>query len=330
VLRSLPRDPEEPLAAAGTPAPRPYARRAPTVGTVLRLCARLVNQVLANRWRAAAMRSQWRIGYYYADEDAEVGIAADRMRTLVPPQDHDWADPFIVRHGDRSFIFFEDLPYRVGKAHISAVEVFANGEVSAAQTVLERPYHLSYPFVFDWEGELFMLPETAQNRTVELYRCEEFPLRWSLCRVLLDDVRAFDSTLLRDRGRWWLFTNIAEPGAAPSEELSLFWSHSPLGPWLAHRANPVVADVGTARGAGRLYRRDGHLYRPSQDCAADYGSAVSINRIDVLDTSSYHETPVGRIDPDRDAGMHCLHTFGAEGRLRVVDFVVRHPRWSRA
>lgn len=316
-----------PAIAAAEP---PAMEREPTIGAVLRLSWRLVNQVLANRWRAAAMRSQWRIGYYYADEDTDATTRAREMYTLVPPKDHDWADPFIVRHGGRRFIFFEDLPHRVGRAHICAVELFAGGRVGAPQVVLQRPYHLSYPFVFEWEGGLFMIPETAERGSVELYRCEEFPHRWSLYKVLLDGVRAFDSTLVRNGGLWWLFTNIAEPGAAPSEDLSIFWSHALTGPWTPHPANPVVCDVRRARGAGPIFRRDGGLFRPSQDCGADYGSAVWINRIELLDRTSYRETPVARIDPDSRAGMRCLHTFGTEGRLRVVDFVVREPRWSGA
>lgn len=307
-------------------APRPSQ----TLGAVLRLSWRLVSQVICNRWRATAMRSQWRIGYYYADEDADAASPAGQLHTLVPPRDHDWADPFIVNHEGRSFIFFEDLPYAVGRAHIAAVEVLGEGRTGEPQIVLSRPYHLSYPFVFDWEGELYMIPESADNHSIELYRCEQFPHRWSLYKVLLENVRAYDSTLLHEDGRWWLFANVAEGEADPSEELHLYWSTSLEGPWVPHCANPVLSDVRQARGAGPLFRRDGNLYRPSQDCAADYGSAVSINRIDLLDTSSYRETPVGRIEPDRRAGMRCLHTFGTAGRLRVVDFVVRHPRWSNA
>jgi hypothetical protein len=175
-----------------------------------------------------------------------------------------------------------------------------------------------------------MMPETGENRTVEVYRCERFPDRWALHKVLLSNIAAFDATLVREAGRWWMFVNVAEPGADPNEELHLYWSDSPLGPWAPHVANPVLSDVRRARGAGPLFRRDGVLYRPSQDCSAAYGSAVSINRVDVLSTERYQETPVGRMDPDRAAGMRCMHTFGAAGRLRVLDFVVRRSRWSRA
>jgi hypothetical protein len=328
LLRAATSEPGSTRALSAELLPR-GATRAPTVRTLARLCTRLAAQVLANRWHALMRRDQWRIGYYFADEDTEVAYSAAQLRCLVPPKDRDWADPFIMRHDGRCFIFFEELLYSAGKAHISAMEIYADGEAGAPRPVLVRPYHLSYPFIFSWKGEFYMLPETAENGTVELYRCERFPDRWSLHKVLLEGIRAFDATLLREGERWWLFVNVAQPGADPNEELHLYGSESPLGPWVAHPGNPVISDARQARGAGPLFWRNGQLYRPSQDCSTAYGSAVSINRVDVLDEHNYQETPVGRINPDRQAGMRCLHTFGASGRLRVLDFMVRRSRWSR-
>lgn len=302
----------------------------PTPAAVLKLGWRLTTQVLQNRWRELIWRDQWRIGYYFGEEDSGTASPTAQLRRLVPPADRDWADPFIVQWEGRSFIFFEELPYSAGKAHISAVEVFEDREPGEPRTVISRPYHLSYPYLFTWNGTLYMIPESAGNRTVELYRCDEFPHGWTFDRVLIQDVSAYDATLYRDQKRWWLFVNVAEGGADPSEELNLYWSFSPLGPWMPHRANPVVSDARRARSAGALFTRGGVLYRPSQDCSANYGSAVSVNRVDVLDTETYRETPVGRIDPDRSAGMRCLHTVGAAGRLHVLDYQVRRSRWSLA
>jgi len=302
----------------------------PATRDTLLLSWRLAVRIAANRWRALGWRDQWRIGYYQSDEAADLTRPPENLRLLVPPHDHDWADPFIVERHGRRFIFFEELPYVAGKAHISAVEIRPDGEAGVPRRVLERPYHLSYPFVFGWEGELYMLPETAQNGTVELYRCEEFPGRWTLHKVLLEGIRGFDATLLREQDRWWLFVNVAESGADPSEELHLYWSESPLGPWQPHAANPVISDVRCARGAGPLFRRDGVLYRPSQDCSLAYGRAVSINRVDALDPLRYEETSVGRVGPEWLKEMRCLHTVGAAAGLRVVDFQVRRPKWSRA
>ncbi len=162
---------------------------------------------------------------------------------------------------------------------------------------------------------------------MELYRCEEFPDRWSLHKVLFQRIRAVDATLLREPDRWWLFVNVAEPGADPSEELHLYWSDTPLGPWHAHAANPVLSDVRRARGAGPLFRQDGVLYRPSQDCSVAYGHAVSINRVDVLDPQRYEETPVGRIGPSGTARCAACIPTARWANLRVVDYQVRRPKW---
>lgn len=311
-------------ATLAVPAEYP-ALPAPTVGASLKLSSRLVSSVAANRWKSLRGLDQWQIGYYFADED-EPGCRFERLRCLVPPADHFWADPFAVEHQGRTFIFFEDLPYRTQTGRIMALEVFEHAEPGAPQLVLERPYHLSYPFVFAWEGSLYMLPETAQNGTIELYRCEAFPLRWRLHRILLDNVRAFDATLWRESDRWWMFVNVAQPGAASTDELHLYWSTTPLGPWTAHRGNPVVSDARCARPAGPLFSRNGRLYRPSQDCSVAYGHCVLINRVDVLSDDDYQETVVDRITPGWRKDLSGVHTVGGSRRLRVIDYLVNRKR----
>jgi hypothetical protein len=312
-------------AALGVPADYP-ALPAPTISASIRLCRRLVSSVAANQLRSLRWRDQWQIAYDFADED-EAGCRFERLRHLVPPRDRFWADPFAVEHQGRSFIFFEELPYRTQKGRIMAIEVFEDAEPGEPQVALEQPYHLSYPFVFDWDGSLYMLPETAQNGTIEIYRCEEFPLRWRLHRVLLDKLSAFDATLWRESDRWWMFVSVAELGADSSDELHLYWSTTPLGPWTAHRGNPVVSDVRCARSAGPLFTRDGRLYRPSQDCSLAYGHSVSINRVDVLSDDDYQETAVDRITPGWRKEVLRVHTVGRSKRLQVIDYLVNRKRW---
>jgi hypothetical protein len=315
------RDAWRPVGPA-TPAPARYpTRRQPTVSAVGRLSWRLVSNVAANQLRLLNWRDQWQVAYYFADE-SEAGCRFERLRYLVPPEDRFWADPFAVEHQGRYFIFFEELPFRTEKGRIMAIEVFENGEPGEPQVAIERPYHMSYPFVFPWDGSLYMMPETAANGTVEVYRCEAFPLSWQLHKVLFENVSAYDATLWKDKDRWWMFVNVAEPGADSSDELHLYWSLTPLGPWTAHRANPVISDVRCARPAGPLFSSDGMLYRPSQDCSMAYGHSVLINRVDVLNEDNYRETLVRRMTPDWRKDALRIHTLGGSQRLRVIDCLV--------
>jgi hypothetical protein len=58
-----------------------------------------------------------------------------------------------------------------------------------------------------------------------------------------------------------------------------------------------------------------------------YGHAISINRVDALDEHDYRETLVERIEPGWQRDIMCVHTIGGIGRLRVVDVLVKRPRW---
>jgi len=125
--------------------------------------------------------------FRFADDESWNG-SLDGFVRLDPPRGGFWADPFPLQRDGRSYIFFEELPAGSSKAHISVIEVNRDGSTSAPVKVLERDYHLSYPFLVEEGGELYMIPETASNRTVEVYRCVDFPTKWKLERVLLKDV----------------------------------------------------------------------------------------------------------------------------------------------
>jgi hypothetical protein len=202
-----------------------------------------------------------------------------------------------------------------------------SGRASAPVRVLERDYHLSYPFLLEHDGQLYMIPETAQKGTVELYRCVDFPLRWRLERVLLDGLRCVDATFHRAADRWWMFANVAAAGSRMfDDELHLFHAESLLGDWQPHRRNPVKSDARSARPAGQLYWQNGALCRPAQICAPLYGSGLSINRVLRLTLQDYAERQIERILPSREHGLLGVHTINRAGDLTVVDAFTRRPR----
>jgi hypothetical protein len=246
---------------------------------------------------------------------------------LVPPKDRDWADPFVLEKNGRWFVFFEELPYAAGKAHISMMEIDAAGRCSKPVRCIERDYHLSYPFVFEHDGDLYMLPETAKNRTLELWRCVDFPTRWKLERTLMEGVRMVDATLHRAASRWWLFANCA-PGDSRiyDDELNLFHAESLDGDWHPHPANPVKSDARSARPAGRLFTRDGQLYRPAQVCVPRYGAGIALHRVTKLTPGEFSERQVARLLPPETSGLLGLHTMNHAGDLTVVDAFARRRR----
>jgi len=273
---------------------------------------------------------QWFLAYRMNERPSGKAVSADLdgFTRLMPPKDRYWADPFVLEKGGRYFVFFEELVFRAGKAHISMLEIGADGRAGPAVKVLERDYHLSYPFVVEHDGSLYMIPETAQKGTVEVYRCVDFPLSWRQERVLFSGVHCVDATFHHGSGRWWMFGNVAAAGSAVyDDELHIFHAERLLGEWQPHLRNPVKSDARGARPAGKLYWHNGALYRPAQICAPLYGSGLSINRVLRLTTRDYAERQVERILPPQGQGLLGLHTVNRAGALTVVDAFVRRRRF---
>lgn len=314
------------LECRGQPAPMHLGVRHASTAALARFLAK---RSLDRQWRAAEAKlchQQWLLLFSF---DPAASNDYRRFRKLVPPRDRFWADPHVLHRDDRYYIFIEEYVYSTHRAHLSVLVMNADGTYLPPVPIITQPYHLSYPHVFEWRGELYMVPESKVNRTIEVYRCTEFPYRWTFETRLMDDVEAVDTTLLEHAGKWWLFANMVEnQGGSSWDELYLFSADSPLSKsWTPHPRNPVVSDVTRARPAGRIFSKDGKLYRPSQNSAHRYGYGLNINEITELTESTYSERVVSSTGPTWDPSLLGTHTFAAAHDLTVIDALTLRRRW---
>jgi hypothetical protein len=250
---------------------------------------------------------------------------------IVPGKDRYWGDPFIVARENKYYVFIEEKIYATSRGRIACLALDDHGVLQSHQVVLERPYHLSYPFIFDHRGQTYMLPETAQNRTLEVYRCTRFPDRWELAGELMTDVYAVDATLLEVENKWWLFANVKEGDGSSLDALHVFFGNDPLSNrWTPHPRNPVVRDIRSARPAGRIFMQDGKLIRPSQDNSRRYGYAIRFNRINQLSETEYEEIAQSSFGPPHRTKILATHTFNQADDLIVIDAVIRRSRLGRS
>lgn len=305
---------------------RPYASRlyvAPTARELIGGLARVMMRLLVRKAGQIRRREQWQLMVGFdSRQSCGNGVPQSsvfRLKPLVPPADRIWADPFPVLHEGRYLIFFEELLFNENVGRISMIEMTPDGRASEARVVLAADYHLSYPFVFEYENGWYMMPEMAAHGVQEVFRATQFPVEWELHKTLVFDQLVVDPTLYFDGVRWWLFVGTAPSPHSDCDELSLYHAASPLGPWVPHVANPVVSDARGARPAGRLFQSGKDLIRPAQDGTPSYGTAVSFKRILRLDLEAYVEEPIGRIDPAWAPDVAGTHTVNAAGQLTVID-----------
>lgn len=284
----------------------------------------LLRRSVARSAVKALSRDQWGIALAFGED---ICFDPARAQLILPPADRFWADPMVwPAAGEGWWVFIEQVIYKEGRGTLQAIRVHRDGNWEAPVPVMVRPWHLSYPFLFWWDGALWMVPESGANRTVELYRCTALPDRWEKVQDILTDIDLVDATLFAHDGRWWLMGNVSEPGADKHDELHIFHAPTPRGPWQPHAANPVVADARFARPAGPVFSHAGKLLRPAQVCVPEYGHALSLRCIDRLTTSEYVEHTELRIDPGWLPGIACVHTLSHQSGLTVFDFLTRRSR----
>lgn len=259
------------------------------------------------------------------------GKKLEELKPLQSSIDKFWADPQLVSYQNRHFIFLEEWVEQNDRGRIVCIEWLDEDKFSDPVPVLEEPYHLSYPHVFCFENTWYMIPESAENKTITLYRCTRFPDRWEVVHELMRNIAAYDVTLHEYLGRWWMFVNVRVHEHSSSDDLLYLYSaDSPLSQnWLSHPANPVVSDVSSARSAGKIIRFGNKYYRPSQNCAGSYGRGLNLNQILVWNEREYQECTLSKYVPEPESELHGMHTFSVSGDRIVSDGLIKNKIWKR-
>lgn len=297
--------------------PARYSRLKALKGAARRLAGRLLSPV-RNR---GARRGHWNIALRRAVAAPDLSrFDLDEWRPLAADPDIFHADPFVFEEAGQAWLFAEACPYATGKGVIVCAPLTAAGEAGAFRTVLEQPWHLSYPFVFRDGGDIWLVPESAAQGGVELHRATAFPDQWVLERRLFEDLRLVDPTILEHDGRLWLFAGgIEDNGGSSWDELFAWHAPGLAGPWQPHKLNPIKSDCRGARPGGRPLRQDGRLFRPAQICERAYGEALVWFEIVTLTPDAFAEVEVATWRA-RGPGTSGPHSADLAGPIGAVDF----------
>jgi hypothetical protein len=288
--------------------------RYPSTKELLRFMpARITRSLWSRLSRKPVRKERWFLAIRRRAEGRT--FSSEQFQELPKPCGDHHADPFVIEWQDRHWLLFEEVPEGSDKGRLVAVEILNNLNLGDPAIIFDQPYHTSYPLVFQHNGDVFLLPETAEAEQVQLYRATRFPHEWELHSVLADGVSVADTTPILKDGIWYFFTTSAYLGT----ETFLFYSYDLCGPWRYHPANPICSDVRTARGAGRVFWRDGRLIRPAQDCSVRYGHSIVLNEVIRLSTTEYEEHPLEVILPDWQPGLISTHTLNFDSMFEVID-----------
>lgn len=265
----------------------------------------------------------WRIGIVAAPISALAGGLADASVRWLPAGSPFTflADPFGLWRDGALHIFAEAYDYRTRHGVIDLVTLDADGAQSGRRTVLSEPWHLSYPFIFEAEGEVWIAPEAHRSGALTLYRAAAFPDRWEPVVRLELDTPAIDPTVFRHGGLWWIAYAPSGPQSAKQGRLHLAYAETLMGPWRTHPGNPVRIDRSSSRPGGTPFLHNGVLTLPVQDCAVTYGGGIRLLRITNLTPELFEAEAGDLLAPPGSAAPYVdgFHTLSACGEATLVD-----------
>lgn len=277
--------------------------------------------------------------------------------TMLPGREGWWfADPLLCHRGGKRWLFAEAMDLSTGKGRLEVCELHDDGSIDGWRVALEEDFHLSFPMVFDWNGEVWMIPETGHDHSLRLYRCRVFPTKWELvqrfatdeelCDAILVDRRAESLTILCSETkpdnqlyvryrRYTLCHAVQETAALPLAEADTLPAVAPAGPFellpdetynLQHRDFDFVS-----RNAGPLFVLGEQVIHPTQvSTSVDYGVYLQF-----LARRGSSEVPLCAATPQNveitglnAADVIGVHTYCRDDVLEVIDarYLTRIPK----
>ncbi len=271
---------------------------------------------------------EWAIGIYMGDSPLHLLPPENVANPVLTREDVSdvpasfVADPFMVRVHSAWHMFFEVMNHQTGKGEIGLAISEDGMQWKYRQIVLTEPFHLSYPYVFEWMNDYYMIPETNEAGSIRLYKAKKFPVEWSLVKLLLSGARFSDSSIVRHADKWWLFSETDLK--MKFDTLSLYYADDLMGPWLEHPKSPVIqGDSTNTKPGGRFLVLNNRVIRYGQDCHLAYGKQVRASEIVELTTSNYSEHEVNESPILAASGTG----WNGEGMHHIDPHLLEDRRW---
>jgi len=247
---------------------------------------------------------------------------------LKQPKNVSRADTFIVYKDNQYYIFFEEFDIKERHGYLCVGEYCSDShEIKNIKVILKEKYHLSFPNVFLYQNEYYMIPESSENKTIDLYKFTNFPYELKKIRTLINNVSAADSVILQKDQIFYLFANLyTHDKCLHSENLSIFQTKDFINDeFIDIHHNPVVTDNEFSRNGGQFIQNNNGLFRISQDCKTRYGYKINIMKVNKLSDRGYQEEPFKMIFPPK--GYIAFHTYNIINDLEVADgkTIVKDP-----
>lgn len=236
-------------------------------------------------------------------------------------KDYFYADPFVIKKENLFYVFFEHFDYKKGK--LAYYTISDNLVISEPEFLeIDISTHTSYPMIFEYQNEYYMIPEICHLNKINLYKCTNFPKKWKFVKTLVDNVHASDTTILFKEDKIWLFSTVYSNN---KNNLCIYHSNDLLNQnFIEHNIVNLnyknSKNDSLSRSAGRIYIENDNIIRPAQYSDRGInGEGIILYKIDNLDLNNYHEIPIDILSKNSIKNVRATHTLSICDNLKTID-----------
>ena len=128
-----------------------------------------------------------------------------RINTSIPfslldeNNDYWMADPLLFNWNNKDWLFVELFDKATHRGSIALIDPDSPTGRKTPKNIINETYHMSFPMVFEWEDEYYMIPETSENHSINLYKAKSMPDKWGLIKSFPTDGLVVDSVIIEKK-----------------------------------------------------------------------------------------------------------------------------------
>lgn len=198
-----------------------------------------------------------------------VCIEENGKRRILKAKDNSWyADPFFLNNDT---IVVEKYLNTKKKGILVSINIKTQEEIF----LLEEPFHLSHPFVFEENNRVFVIPESLEGNAIKLYELSNNQLNF--IKDLLSG-RYIDSLIFKSEKGYYLLTTYVDPWF--NEEKRLYFSPDILAvPFIEKFDFIPITNPSVSRSAGVFKMEENYIVNYCQNPFPFYGRSINVCKL---------------------------------------------------